>query len=104
MKHYFIWLVAKKVFVGPHFWLTKHYLNRVTKSGVLQGGREVCLARIAELVAIASEDPALGVTQGARAPVLPARPRAPGAKNGKSAPTKRVAYRAASSPCGEPSC
>jgi hypothetical protein len=25
----------KKVFVGPHFWLTKHYLNRVIESGVL---------------------------------------------------------------------
>jgi hypothetical protein len=27
---------AQKVFVGPHFWLTKHYLIRVTESGVLQ--------------------------------------------------------------------
>jgi hypothetical protein len=26
----------QKVFVGPHFWLTKHYSNRVTESGVLQ--------------------------------------------------------------------
>jgi hypothetical protein len=26
---------AQKVFVGPHFWLTKHYLNRVTESGML---------------------------------------------------------------------
>jgi hypothetical protein len=29
---------AQKVFVGPHFWLTKHDLNKVTKSGVLQEG------------------------------------------------------------------
>jgi hypothetical protein len=26
----------KKVFAGPHFWLTKHYLNMVIESGVLQ--------------------------------------------------------------------
>jgi hypothetical protein len=27
---------TQKVFVGPHFWLTKHYLNMVRKVGVLQ--------------------------------------------------------------------
>jgi hypothetical protein len=35
MKLYFIYLLVK-VFVGPHFWLTKHYSNRVRKVGVLQ--------------------------------------------------------------------
>jgi hypothetical protein len=27
---------TQKVYVGPHFWLTKHYLNMVRKVGVLQ--------------------------------------------------------------------
>jgi hypothetical protein len=27
---------AQKVFVGPDFWLTKHYSNMVRKFGVLQ--------------------------------------------------------------------
>jgi hypothetical protein len=47
-----------------------------------EGGREGWLAQIAKFVAIANEDPALGVTQGAGAPDLAARPHAPGVGNG----------------------
>jgi hypothetical protein len=36
MKHYFIYLVAKSFFVGPHFCITKLCLNRASKVGVLQ--------------------------------------------------------------------
>jgi hypothetical protein len=66
-----------------------------------EGGREGWLARIAELVAITNQDPALG---GAGAPDPAAGPRALGARNGKAAPAKRAASRAASSPRREPSC
>jgi hypothetical protein len=31
--------VSTIFFVGPHFWLTKHYLNVDRKDGVLQGAR-----------------------------------------------------------------
>jgi hypothetical protein len=68
-----------------------------------EGGREGWLTRIAELVAIANEDPTLGVAKGAGAPDPPVGPRAPGAGNAKSAPARRAASHAASSPRGEPS-
>jgi hypothetical protein len=48
----------------------------------IEGGREGWLARIAKFVAIANEDLALGVAQGAGAPDPAARPRAPGVRNG----------------------
>jgi hypothetical protein len=34
---------AQKVFVGPHFWTTNHYLNKVTESGVLHAHPLLCL-------------------------------------------------------------
>jgi hypothetical protein len=61
-------------------------------------------ARIAELVAIANEDPAQGGAQGAGEPDLAAGCRALGAGDGKAAKAKKVAPRAASLPRGEPSC
>jgi hypothetical protein len=67
-------------------------------------GREGWRARIAELVAIANEDPAQGGAQGAGEPDTAAGHRAPGAEDGKAAKAKKVASRAASSPRGEPSC
>jgi hypothetical protein len=67
-------------------------------------GREGCHARIAELVAIANEDPAQGGAQGAGEPDLAAGHRAPGARDGKAAKAKKVASHAVSSPRGEPSC
>jgi hypothetical protein len=67
-------------------------------------GREGCRARIAKLVAIANEYPALGGAQGAGEPDLAAGHRAPGAGDGKAAQAKKVVSRAASSPQGEPSC
>jgi hypothetical protein len=67
-------------------------------------GREGWRARIAELVAIANEDPAQGGAQGAREPDPAAGRRAPGAGDGKAAKAKKVASRATPSPCGEPSC
>jgi hypothetical protein len=35
-RNFILFSLLQKVFVGPHFWLTKHYLKRVTESGVLQ--------------------------------------------------------------------
>jgi hypothetical protein len=67
-------------------------------------GHEGWCAQIAELVAIANEDPAQGGAQGAGEPEPAAGRRAPGAGNGKAAKAKKVASHAASSPRGEPSC
>jgi hypothetical protein len=67
-------------------------------------GREGWRIQIAELVAIANEDPAQGGAQGAGEPDLVTGHHAPGAGDGKVAKAKRVAFRAASSPRGEPSC
>jgi hypothetical protein len=67
-------------------------------------GREGWHARIAEVVAIANEDPAQGGAQGAGEPDPVAGHRAPGVGVGKAAKAKKVASRAASSPHGEPSC
>jgi hypothetical protein len=67
-------------------------------------GREGWHTRIAELVAIANEDPAQEGAQGAGEPNPAAGHRAPGAGDGKAAKAKKVASRAASSPRGEPSC
>jgi hypothetical protein len=67
-------------------------------------GREGWRARIAELVAIANEDPAQGGAQGAGELDPATGRRAPGARDGKAAKAKKVASRAAYSPCGEPSC
>jgi hypothetical protein len=67
-------------------------------------GREGWCARLAELIAIANEDPAQGGAQGAREPDPAAGRRAPGTGDGKAAKAKKVASRAASSPRGEPSC
>jgi hypothetical protein len=67
-------------------------------------GREGWHARIAELVAIANEDPSLGGAQGAGEPDLAAGHRASGTGDGKAAQAKNVVSRAASSPHGEPSC
>jgi hypothetical protein len=61
-------------------------------------------ARIAELIAIANEDPAQGGAQGAGEPDPAVGHRAPGTGDGKAAKAKKVASRAASSPHGEPSC
>jgi hypothetical protein len=67
-------------------------------------GREGWRARIAELVAIANKDPALGGAQGAGEPDPAARNCALGARDGKAAQAKKVVSRAASSLRGEPSC
>jgi hypothetical protein len=67
-------------------------------------GREGWRARIADLVAIANEDPTLGGAQGVGEPDPAARHRAPGSGDGKAAQAKKVVSRAASSPRGEPSC
>jgi hypothetical protein len=67
-------------------------------------GREGWRARIAKLVAIANEDPAQGGAQGVGEPDPVAGHRALGAGDGKATKAKKVASRAASSPCGEPSC
>jgi hypothetical protein len=67
-------------------------------------GREGWRARIAELIAIANKDPALGGAQGAGEPDPAAGHHAPGAGDGKAAQAKKVVSRAASSPRGEPSC
>jgi hypothetical protein len=67
-------------------------------------GHEGWHARIAELVAIANEDPALGGAQGMGELDPAAGHHAPGARNGKAAQAKKVVSRAASSPHGEPSC
>jgi hypothetical protein len=66
-------------------------------------GREGWRARIAELVAIANEDPAQGGAQGAGEPDPAAGHRTPSAGDGKAAKAKKVASRAASSLRGEPS-
>jgi hypothetical protein len=67
-------------------------------------GREGWRARIAELVTIANEDPALGGAQGAEGPDPAAGHRAPGARDGKAAQAKKAVSRAASLPRGKPSC
>jgi hypothetical protein len=67
-------------------------------------GREGWRARIAELVAIANEDPALGGAQGVGEPDPAVGHHAPGAEDGNAAQAKKVVSRAASSLCGEPSC
>jgi hypothetical protein len=67
-------------------------------------GREGWRARIAELVVIANEDPALGGAQGTGEPDPVVGHRALGAGDGKAAQAKKVVSRAASSPHGEPSC
>jgi hypothetical protein len=67
-------------------------------------GREGWLARIAELVAIANEDPALGGAQGAGEPDPAVGHCAPSAGDGKAAQAKKAVSRAASSPRGEPNC
>jgi hypothetical protein len=64
-------------------------------------GREGWRARIAELIAIANEDPAQGGAQGAGEPDPATGRCAPGAGDGKAAKAKKVASRAASSPRGE---
>jgi hypothetical protein len=66
--------------------------------------REGWCARIAELIAIANEDPALGGAQGAGEPDPAAGHHAPSAGDGKAAQAKKAVSRAASLPCGEPSC
>jgi hypothetical protein len=67
-------------------------------------GREGWRARIAELIAIATEDPALGGAQGEGEPDPVAGHHALGAGDGKAAQAKKVVSRAASSPHGESSC
>jgi hypothetical protein len=67
-------------------------------------GHEGWRARIADLVAIANEDPALGGAQGAREPDPTAGHHAPGAGNGKAAQAKKVVSHATSLTRGEPSC
>jgi hypothetical protein len=67
-------------------------------------GREGWRARIAELVAITNEDPALGGAQGTGEPDPVAGHRAPSTGDGKAAQAKKVVSRAASSLRGEPSC
>jgi hypothetical protein len=66
-------------------------------------GCEGWRARIAELVAIANEDPTLGGAQGAGEPDPAARHQAPGAGDGKATLAKKAVSRVASSPRGEPS-
>jgi hypothetical protein len=67
-------------------------------------GREGWRARITELVAIATEDPALGGAQGAGEPDPAVGHHALGAGDGKAAQAKKVVSHAASSPHGESSC
>ena len=67
-------------------------------------GREGWRSRIAELVAIANEDPALGGAQGAGHPDPAAGHHAPGAGDGMANKAKKLVSRAASLPRGEPSC
>jgi hypothetical protein len=68
-----------------------------------EGGRGGWLARIAKLVAITNEDPALGIVHGAGERNPAAGNHGPSAGNGKAAPAKMAASCAASSPHGEPS-
>jgi hypothetical protein len=65
-------------------------------------GREGWHARIAELVAIANEDPAQGGAQGAGDPDPAVGHRAPGAGDGRANKAKKVVSRAASSPLWRP--
>jgi hypothetical protein len=67
-------------------------------------GCEGWRARIAELIAIANEDPALGGAQGVGEPDPAVVHHTPGAGNGKAAQAKKVVSGAASSPRGEPNC
>jgi hypothetical protein len=67
-------------------------------------GCEGWRARIAELVAIANEDPAQGGAQGVGDPDPVAGHHALGAGGEKANKAKKVVSRAASSPRGEPSC
>jgi hypothetical protein len=67
-------------------------------------GCEGWRAQIAELVAIANEDPALGEAQGAGEPDPAAGHHAPGVRDGKAAQAKKVVSRAGSSSRGEPNC
>jgi hypothetical protein len=67
-------------------------------------GHEGWCARIAELVAIANEDPAQGGAQGTGEPNPLVGCHAPGARDGKATKAKKVASRAASSPRREPNC
>jgi hypothetical protein len=67
-------------------------------------GHEGWCTRIAELVAIANEDPALEGAQGMGEPDPAAGCHALGAGDGKATKAKKVASRVASSPRGEPSC
>jgi hypothetical protein len=67
-------------------------------------GREGWRARIAELIAIANEDPALGGAQGTGELDPVAGHRTPGTGDGKAAQAKKVVSHTASSPRGEPSC
>jgi hypothetical protein len=66
-------------------------------------GREGWRARIAELIPIANEDPALGGAQGAGELDPAAGHHAPGAEDGKAAQAKKAVSRVASLPRGEPS-
>jgi hypothetical protein len=66
--------------------------------------REGWRTRIAELITIANEDPALGGAQGMGEPDPAPGHGTPGAENGKAAKAKKVVSHAASSPHGEPSC
>jgi hypothetical protein len=70
----------------------------------IDDGREGWRARIAELVAIANEDPAQGGAQGTGNPDPMVGHRAPGAGDGQANKAKKVASRAASSPRVESSC
>jgi hypothetical protein len=67
-------------------------------------GREGWHARIAELVAIANEDPAQGGAQGAGNPDPAVGRRAPGTKDGRANKAKKVVSRTTFLPRGEPSC
>jgi hypothetical protein len=70
----------------------------------IDDGREGWRARIAELIAIAKEDPAQGGAQGAGDLDPAVGRRAPGAGDGRATKAKKVVSRAASSPREEPSC
>jgi hypothetical protein len=67
-------------------------------------GPEGWHARIAELIAIANEDPALGGAQGVGEPDPVAGHCAPSVGDEKPAQAKKAVSHAASSPRGEPSC
>jgi hypothetical protein len=70
----------------------------------IDDGCEGWRARIAELVAIANEDPAQGGAQGAGELDPAAGHRASGTGDGKAAKAKKVVSRTASLPRREPSC